>query len=106
MGSFIGQVVTFLARLRSGAIELSNARYERRIAEIHRREKVVRPLSDDALREHAATLRERVRGGVPLDKVALDVFATIKEAARRTVGMEPYDVQLLAGLAMYEGKLV
>jgi preprotein translocase subunit SecA len=105
MGSFIDQVVTFLSRLRSGAIELSNARYERQIADIHRREKSVRPLTDDALRVQAGMLCERVRQGTPLEKVALDAFAVIKEAARRTVGMEPYDVQLLAGLAMSDGKL-
>jgi preprotein translocase subunit SecA len=105
MGSFIGQVFAFLARLRSGAIELNNARYERRVAEIHRREQGVRALSDVALREHATALRERVRRGTPLDNLVLDAFAVIKEATRRTLEMEPYEVQLLAGLAMYDGKL-
>jgi preprotein translocase subunit SecA len=105
MASFLGQIITFLARLRSGGIELSNARYERRVAEIRRREKSVEQLSDDALREQAASLRERVRQGTPLDKVALDAFTVFQEAARRSVGLEPYDEQLLAGLAMADSKL-
>jgi preprotein translocase subunit SecA len=106
MGSFIGQIITFLSRLRSGAIELSNARYERRINDIHRQEKTVRPLSDDDLRQRAAALRQRGAAGTPLDELANEAFAVVKEAARRTVGMEPYDVQLLAGLAMHECRLV
>ncbi|HEV3344080.1 MAG TPA: accessory Sec system translocase SecA2 [Pirellulales bacterium] len=106
MGSFVGQIAKFLARLRSGAIDLNNVRYERQIAEIHRRAKRVRALSDGALREDAAALGNCVRRGTPLDKVTLDAFVMIKEAARRAVGMEPYDVQLLAGLAMFDGKLV
>ncbi len=106
MGSFIGQIITFLSRLRSGAIVLDNSRYERRVNEIRQRDKNVKLLSDDELRQQAASIRRRVRDGVPLNKVLIDAFAVTKEAARRTVGMEPYDVQLLAALAMQEGKLV
>jgi len=106
MGSFIAQILTFLTRVRSGAIELNNSRYERRVDDIHRREKNVRTLSDDELRQQAGSIRRHVQGGTPLNKVVIDAFAVVKEAARRTVGMEPYDVQLLAALAMHDGKLV
>src|SRR5262249_33284307 len=105
MASFLGQIIKSLARLRSGGIELSNAKYERRLAEVRGRKKAIRTLSDDAWREQTASLRERVRRGTRLEEVALGAFTFFHEAARRTVGLEPYDVQLLAGLALFDGKL-
>ena len=99
-------MVTFLSRLRSGAIELTNSRYERQVDEINRRYKHFSSLSDDALKRHAATIRQRVQGGTRLDDVVVETFAIVKEAARRTVGMQPYDVQLLAALALCDRKLV
>ena len=99
-------MVTFLSRLRSGAIDLTNSRYERRVDDINRRHKDFGPLRDDALQRQAATIRQRVQDGTPLDDVVIDAFAIVKEAAGRTVGMQPYDVQLLAALALHDRKLV
>jgi preprotein translocase subunit SecA len=106
MTAFIHKILTFLLRLRSGAIELSNARYERRVEEINRREKELGALSDDDLAQKAASIRERVRSGGRLDDFIVDTFALIRETARRTVGLRPFDVQLLAALALHDGKLV
>ncbi len=106
MIAFIQRMITFLLRLRSGAIELSNARYERRVDEINRRERDVQPLTDDQLRQQADSIRHSVRNGARLDDVVIDAFALMREAARRTVGMRPFDVQLLAALALFDGKLV
>ncbi len=91
MGSFFSQSAKFLARLRSGAIDLNYARYERQIAGIHRRAKRLRALSDNALHDDAAALRHRVCRETPLEKVTLEAFAIIKEAAWRAVRMESYD---------------
>jgi preprotein translocase subunit SecA len=93
-------------RLRTGAIELSNARYERRVEEINRREREVQPLTDDQLRQQADSIRQRARNGARLDGLVIDAFALMREAARRTIGMRPFDVQLLAALALNDGKLV
>ncbi|MFI5458137.1 MAG: accessory Sec system translocase SecA2 [Isosphaerales bacterium] len=106
MRSFIRGMLTALSRLRSGAIELTNLRYERQVDDINRREKDFSPLPDEELRRQAATIRQRVRNGTPLDNVLIEAFAIVREVARRTVGMQPYDVQLMAALAMYDGKLV
>jgi fumarate reductase subunit D len=101
MGSIIRGMATFLSRLRSGAIDLSNARYERRVADINRRHKYFTPLDDEALQRQAAAIRQQVQSGTRLDNVVNDAFAIVKEAARRTVGMQPYDVQLLAALGEF-----
>ena len=81
MSSLIRGMVTFLSRLRSGAIDLTNSRYERRVDEINRRYKDVSSLPDDALQRHAATIRQRVQGGTRLDDVVIDAFAIVKETA-------------------------
>ena len=106
MQTFIRGIVTFLSRLRSGGIDLTNSRYVRRVEDINRRHKDFSPLRDDALQHQAAAIRKRVQSGTRLDDVVIDTFAIVKETARRTVGMQPYDVQLLAALALHDRKLV
>jgi hypothetical protein len=106
MHSFLSHALTALRRLRGGAIDVSNVRYERCVKEVNQRDKDVIGLSDDGLRQRAAILRRRVASGESLDAVALDAFAVIREAAHRTLGMRPFDVQVLAALAMHDGKLV
>lgn len=106
MVSFLRGMLTILSRLRSGGIELSIARYERRVEEINRLGKDIKLQTDDDLKRQACEIRERVRQGIPLDKVAIDAFAIFREAARRTLGMEPFDVQLIAALALHDRKLV
>jgi preprotein translocase subunit SecA len=98
--------VTFLGRLRSGAIELSNARYARQVDEIAAREQEIAAETDDRLKQRAAELRQHVQSGMPLRDVVTDAFALIKVTAKRTVGMSLYDVQVLAALAMHDRKLV
>jgi len=106
MASFIRGMLTALSRLRSGSIDLSNARYERRVDDINRRDNGLTPLPDEELRRQAATIRQRVRNGTPLGDVLSDTFSIVSETAKRTVGMQPYDVQLLAALAIHDRKLV
>jgi preprotein translocase subunit SecA len=98
--------VTFLSRLSGGAIDLSTARYEQQVDEIGRKEQAFAAQTDDALRQCAAELGQRLQSGTPVKDVLIDAFALIKETARRTVGMFPYNVQVLAALAMHDRKLV
>src|SRR4029077_8739303 len=106
MSSFIRGMFTVLSRLRSGAIDLSNTRYERLVDDINRRHDDFSPLPDEELRQRAAAIRQRVRNGTPLDDVLIDTFALVREAAKRTVGMRPYDVQLMAAIAIHDRKMV
>jgi preprotein translocase subunit SecA len=61
---------------------------------------------DADLQELAATLREQAGNGRPLDDLLIAAFALTREAARRTVGMEHYPVQLLGGAALHFGHVV
>jgi preprotein translocase subunit SecA len=56
-------------------------------------------------RPDIARLRERARAGEPLDDLLVDVFAAVCEAARQSLRQDPFDVQLIAGIAMHHGQI-
>ena len=62
-------------------------------------------LSDDQLRARTAEARTRLDQGAGLDDLLVPAFATVREASRRTLGMRHYDVQLLGGIVLHQGKI-
>ncbi|MEO6946039.1 MAG: preprotein translocase subunit SecA [Nitrobacter sp.] len=83
---------------------------ERRLARYRKTAGKILALSDDytqissaALRERGEDLRRRAVAGVPLDDLLVDVFALVREAARRTLGEPHVMVQLIGGLALHDG---
>ncbi|WBU37816.1 preprotein translocase subunit SecA [Homoserinibacter sp. YIM 151385] len=62
-------------------------------------------LTDDELRDETEQLRERYGSGESLDDLLPEAFAAIREAAKRTLGMRPYDVQLMGGAALHLGNI-
>jgi preprotein translocase subunit SecA len=73
---------------------------------INAREADLARASDPELSHRAGSLRSQALGGAPLDGLLPDVFALVREIARRVLGERPYDVQMLAGIALHQGKLV
>jgi preprotein translocase subunit SecA len=73
------------------------------VAPINDREPEVEALSDDQLRARTAEFRTRIDNGADLDDLLIDAFATVREAARRTIGQRHYDVQLMGGAALHYG---
>ena len=62
-------------------------------------------LSDDQLRARSSEARTRLDQGADLDDLLVPAFATVREASRRTLGMRHYDVQLLGGIVLHQGKI-
>ncbi len=62
-------------------------------------------LTEDELRARTGMLRERLRKGETLDDILIDAFATVREAAKRTLGQRHFDVQLLGGMVLHQGKI-
>ncbi len=62
-------------------------------------------LSDAALAARTVDFRERLAHGESLDALLPEAFATVREAARRTLGQRHYDVQLVGGVVLHEGKI-
>lgn len=58
-------------------------------------------LTDDQLTKKSLALKFEARGGTPLESLLIEAFALVREAARRTVSMQHYDVQLLGGIALF-----
>src|SRR5688572_10141708 len=75
------------------------------VEEINSLEPEFRALSDAQLGEKTAEFKEWLQGGEALDDLLPDAFATVREAARRTIGQRHYDVQLIGGIVLHQGKI-
>ena len=74
---------------------------ETQIAGVNGLETKFAALSDDALTGMTEVFRERLKAGETEDKILDEAFATVREAARRTLGQRHFDVQLMGGLVLH-----
>ena len=72
---------------------------------INDRESAVRALDDEDLRGRTTALRQRADQGESLDDLLVDAFAVVREAGRRTLAMRHFDVQLIGGMVLHQGKI-
>jgi preprotein translocase subunit SecA len=79
--------------------------YEQRVARINAFEEEISLYEDHEIREAADALRERARGGEPLDDLLPECFALVREAGKRTMGMRHFDVQLIGGMVLHDGAI-
>ena len=75
------------------------------VAEINALEDETAALSDEALRARTEEYRARVSAGTPLDDLIPEAFATVREAAKRTLGQRHFDVQLVGGMVLHDGRI-
>ncbi len=75
------------------------------VAEIAALEPGLQALSDEALRARTGELRQRLADGAELDDLLPEAFAVVREAARRTVRMRHFDVQMMGGMVLHSGKI-
>ena len=75
------------------------------VAEINAFEAGLQPLSDEALKAKTAEFRERLAKGDTLDSLLPEAFAVIREAAKRTIGLRHFDVQMIGGIILHQGKI-
>jgi preprotein translocase subunit SecA len=62
-------------------------------------------LSDADLRARTADFKQKLANGAPLDDLLIPAFATVREASKRVLGMRHYDVQMIGGLVLHQGKI-
>src|SRR5256885_9236977 len=65
----------------------------------------LKELHDEALRARSDALREEAREGHDLDELLIEAFALCREASRRTIGLRHFDVQLVGGIVLHQGKI-
>ncbi len=75
------------------------------VAKINALEPEVAALSDAALRARTDEFRARVKAGTALDDLLPEAFATVREAAKRTLGQRHFDMQMIGGMVLHEGRI-
>ncbi|HEX5339929.1 MAG TPA: preprotein translocase subunit SecA [Gammaproteobacteria bacterium] len=78
---------------------------QRAVVRVNSFEARLRELSDEALKAKTAEFRARLTDGERLDNLLPEAFATVREAARRRMGMRHFDVQLIGGMTLHDGKI-
>ena len=79
--------------------------YLPRVAAINALEQELEGLSDEALRARTDAFKQQVAEGASLDDILVEAFATCREAAKRTLGQRHFDVQLIGGMILHEGRI-
>ena len=96
-------------KLMSKVVGTKNERELKRIqpmvVAINELEPAMKSLTDDDLRKKTAEFKERLARGATLDDLIIEVFAVAREAGRRVLDMRHFDVQLLGGAVLHEGKI-
>jgi preprotein translocase subunit SecA len=75
------------------------------VSAINELEPQLEALSDDELRQRTARFREQIAEGVEIDDLLIEAFATVREAAKRTLGQRHFDVQLMGGIVLHRGMI-
>jgi preprotein translocase subunit SecA len=79
--------------------------YRARVEEVNALEKELEALSDDALRARTDEFKKQLAEGATLDDILVPAFATVREAGKRTLGQRHFDVQLIGGMVLHEGRI-
>ena len=75
------------------------------VQQINDREANFASLDDDAIRGMVGEIRQKITDGASKDDFLIDVFALVREAAKRTLGQRHFDVQLMGGIALHRGQI-
>jgi len=79
--------------------------YLKIVRTINELEAAISPLSDEELRARTSEFKQRVTDGEKLDQLLPEAFAVVREAGKRVLGMRHFDVQLIGGMVLHEGKI-
>jgi len=98
-------ISNILTRIFGSRNERLLKQYAQAVRRISALEPAVSALSDEALRAKTAEFKTRVGNGEALDDVLPEAFAVVREAGKRTLNMRHFDVQLMGGIALHNGKI-
>jgi preprotein translocase subunit SecA len=79
--------------------------YQLRVPRINAHEPAIAALSDEGLAGKTAEFRARIAAGASLDELLPEAFSVVREASRRVLGMRHFDVQLVGGMVLHDGKI-
>src|SRR4051812_9845222 len=95
----------FLTKIFGSRNDRLLKQYRRSVEQINGFEPKLEQLSDDALKAKTQEFRKRVAKGEALDELLPEAFAVVREASKRVMKMRHFDVQLMGGMALHQGKI-
>ena len=95
----------FLKKILTPSNEGEIKRLRKTVDRINALEPEIKKLSDDAMRERIAALREQARSGAGLDDLLPETYALVREAGVRVLGQRAFDVQLIGGIVLHQGRI-
>ena len=98
----LGNLVKMVVGSRNDRIVNKKKKIVKRINAL---EPEIKALSDEALSAKTQEFRDRLAGGETLDSLLPEAFATVREASRRVLNMRHFDVQLIGGMVLHDGKI-
>jgi len=98
-------IMKFLAGLIGDSNEKRLEHMKPVVSQVNSFEEELKKLSDEALQAKTGGFKQRVAKGEPLDALLPEAFAAVREASVRTTGLRHFDVQLLGGIVLHEGKI-
>ena len=96
---------TLLNKVFGSSNERRIKSYRPRVDAINALEKELEALSDEALRARTDEFKRQLADGKTLDDILVPAFATVREASKRTLGQRHFDVQLIGGMVLHEGRI-
>ena len=98
-------VTTLVKRIVGSANDRYLKRLGKNVDAINELEPAMEALSDDELRARTDAFRQQLADGAEVDSLLVEAFATVREAAKRTLGQRHFDVQLLGGMVLHNGMI-
>ena len=98
-------MASFLTKIFGSRNDRLIKQYRRKVAVINKLEPEIKALSDEQLKAKTAEFRQRLADGAPLDSLLPEAFAVVREASFRVLGMRHFDVQLIGGMVLNDGKI-
>lgn len=98
-------MASFLTKIFGSRNDRLIKQYRRKVAVINKLEPEIKALSDEQLNAKTAEFRQRLADGASLDSLLPEAFAVVREASFRVLGMRHFDVQLIGGMVLNDGKI-
>ena len=97
--------MSFLTKILGDSNKKFLKKLEPIVSSINALEEKMKSLTNEGLKSVTAELRNRFDGGQSLDEILPEAFAATREASRRTLGQRHFDVQILGGIILHQGKI-
>jgi preprotein translocase subunit SecA len=98
-------VANFLANIFGSRNQRLLRQFSTTVQSINHLEESMIALNDDQLANKTIEFRKRFDSGESLESLLIEVFSVVREASKRTLGMRPFDVQLIGGMVLHQGNI-